>query len=81
MKNENVDFNRLLRPAEAAIYLGLTLATIYSKSSRREIPSVKVGRSLRFRLSSLEKMIRAGERAALRPLHAPADAADGENER
>lgn len=62
--------NRLLRPAEAAQYLGLTLATIYSKASRRELPSVKVGRSLRFRLAALEKLIRAGERPALRPLRA-----------
>jgi len=64
----------LLKPAEAADYLGLTLATIYTKASRRQLPTVKVGRSLRFRRADLDKLIKAGLRSALRPL---ADAVDG----
>ena len=59
----------LLKPAEAADYLGLTLATIYTKASRRQLPTVKVGRSLRFRRSDLERIVKAGLRPALRPLH------------
>jgi excisionase family DNA binding protein len=61
--------DRLLKPADAAEYLGLTLATIYTKASRRQLPTVKVGRSLRFRRADLEKIVQAGLRPALRPLH------------
>jgi excisionase family DNA binding protein len=60
---------RLLKPAEAAEYLGLTVPTIYTKASRRQLPTVKVGRSLRFRRADLEKIVKAGLRPALRPLH------------
>lgn len=76
---DHLERDRLLRPTEAAAYLGLTLATIYSKASRRQLPSVKVGRSLRFRRVDLEKLVKAGLRPALRPLHAPEDPGDGEN--
>jgi excisionase family DNA binding protein len=74
MHNER---DRLLKPTEAADYLGLTLATIYTKASRRQLPTVKVGRSLRFRRADLEKIVRAGLRPALRPLH---DAVDGDGD-
>lgn len=70
--------DRLLKPSEAAEYLGLTLATIYTKASRRQLPTVKVGRSLRFRLRDLERVVRAGLRPALRPLHALKDPSDGD---
>ena len=71
--------DRLLSPAEAAAFLGSTIKTIYTKAYRRELPSVKVGRSLRFRLSSLERIVKAAERPALRPLREapPADAEGG----
>ena len=65
MQNER---DHLLKPADAAEYLGLTLATIYTKASRRQLPTVKVGRSLRFRRSDLERIVKAGLRPALRPL-------------
>ena len=61
--------DRRLKPAEAAEYLGLTLPTIYTKASRRQLPTVKVGRSLRFCRADLEKIVKAGLRPALRPLH------------
>ena len=72
---DRLESSRLLRPREAAAYLGLTLSTIYTKAYRRELPSVKVGRALRFRVADLEKIIRAGTRPARRPLRetAPAD--------
>jgi excisionase family DNA binding protein len=70
MQNER---DRLLKPADAAEYLGLTLATIYTKASRRQLPAVKVGRSLRFRRADLEKIVKAGLRPALRPLHGVAE--------
>ena len=48
---------RLLTPREAAAYLGLSVHTIYKKARLREIPSVKVGRSLRFDVAALDRYI------------------------
>src|SRR5262249_17410777 len=39
---------RLLKVEEAARYLGLEVDTVYKKARLRELPSVKVGRALRF---------------------------------
>jgi len=68
----------LCTPAEAAQYLRWTVSTVYTAASRRKIPSVKVGRSLRFRRTDLEKLVKAGLRPALRPLHAREEPGDGE---
>jgi excisionase family DNA binding protein len=62
------EMERLLRVEEAAEYLATTKSTLYSWASRRKIPVVKIGRSPRFRLSELDRLIKAGERPALRPL-------------
>jgi excisionase family DNA binding protein len=70
--------DRLLKPTEAADYLGFTLATIYTKASRRQLPTVKVGRSLRFRRADLEKIVKAGLRPALRQLAEAIDGHDAE---
>ncbi len=48
---------RLLTAREAAAYLGLAEDTIYKKARLRELPSVKVGRSLRFDLRALERFV------------------------
>ena len=48
---------RLLNPREAAEYLGLKVDTVYRKARLRELPSVKVGRSLRFDLRTLERYV------------------------
>ncbi len=48
---------RLLNVREAAEYLGLQVDTIYRKSRLRELPSVKVGRSLRFDVNALSRFI------------------------
>ncbi len=56
--------DRLLKVDEAAALLGSTPRSIYQKTFRRDIPSVKIGRSLRFRLSDLERLIEAGVRPA-----------------
>ena len=45
---------RLLTVKEAAQYLGLSEDTMYRKARLRQLPSVKVGRSLRFDLKALE---------------------------
>ena len=54
--NETVG-KRLLNVREAAQYLGLVVDTVYKKSRLRELPSVKVGRSLRFDIKALERFV------------------------
>ncbi len=56
VSNRNVG-KRLLNVAEAALYLGLDVDTIYRKARMREIPSVKVGRALRFDVKALERFV------------------------
>lgn len=48
---------RLLNVREAAQYLGLEVDTVYKKARLREVPSVKVGRALRFDMKALERFI------------------------
>ena len=48
---------RLLNVREAARYLGLEVDTIYKKARLRELPSVKVGRALRFDVKALDRYI------------------------
>lgn len=62
--NETVG-KRLLNVEEAAQYLGLEVDTIYKKARLRELPSVKVGRALRFDVKALDRYI---EQHAIKPL-------------
>jgi excisionase family DNA binding protein len=48
---------RLLDVKEAARYLGTTDKTLYTKIWRREIPFIKLGRSVRFDVRDLEALI------------------------
>ena len=48
---------RLLTVVEAAGYLGLQVDTVYKKARLRELPSVKVGRALRFDVKALERFV------------------------
>lgn len=48
---------RLLNVKEASAYLGLEADTLYKKSRLRELPSVKVGRALRFDIEALDRFI------------------------
>ena len=48
---------RLLNVEEAAGYLGLEVDTVYKKARLRELPSVKVGRSLRFDVKAVERFV------------------------
>ncbi len=54
--NEGVG-KRLLNAREAAEYLGLEVDTVYKKARLRELPSVKVGRALRFDVVALERYV------------------------
>jgi excisionase family DNA binding protein len=54
--NETVG-KRLLNVRETARYLGLEVDTVYKKARLRDLPSVKVGRSLRFDIRALDLFI------------------------
>src|SRR6476619_4964000 len=54
---DDVIGRRLLNVREAAQYLGLEVDTVYKKARLREVPSVKVGRALRFDVKALERFI------------------------
>jgi excisionase family DNA binding protein len=63
MENKPSD-ERLLTPAEAADLLQVAEGTLRNKARQRVIPSVKIGRSLRFRRSALLDYIEAQSRPA-----------------
>ena len=48
---------RLLNAEEAAEFLALKVDTVYKKARLRELPSVKVGRALRFDVKALERFV------------------------
>ena len=52
---------RLLDAREAAAYLGLSESTIRQWASMRKIPTVKMGRALRFDKVELDKLIEANQ--------------------
>jgi excisionase family DNA binding protein len=57
MRSNDPVGKRLLKTEEAAEYLGLQVDTVYRKARLRELPSVKVGRSLRFDIEALKRFI------------------------
>jgi excisionase family DNA binding protein len=57
MRSNEIVGKRLLNVEEAAEYLGLQIDTVYKKSRLRELPSVKVGRALRFDVVALRRFI------------------------
>jgi excisionase family DNA binding protein len=54
---DSVIGRRLLNVRETAQYLGLDEDTVYRKARLRELPCVKVGRSLRFDIEALSRFI------------------------
>jgi excisionase family DNA binding protein len=57
MRSNVIVGKRLLNVAEAARYLSLRVDTVYKKARLRELPSVKVGRALRFDVLALEQYV------------------------
>lgn len=51
----------LLNRAQAAAFLGVALRTLDTLTAKGEIPVVSIGRSRRFRASSLEYFVEANE--------------------
>ena len=69
--------DRLLDVHEAAAMLGLQPGTLYQWAYERRIPTVKLGGPrgpVRFRLSTLAKLIEKSERPARRPTSGPGSA-------
>lgn len=64
MAEERKAPERLLTADEIAEHLGFTKGTVYQKVSRGEIPYVKLGRAVRFRLSEIEEWIEEQDAAA-----------------
>ncbi len=60
--------DRLLDVNEASVMLGLKPSTLYQWAYERRIPVVKLGRALRFRISTIQKLISDSERPAMRSL-------------
>lgn len=56
--------DRLLTAAELARYIGMSQGTIRNKASAGEIPTVKLGFALRFRLSEIDAWIAEQDAAA-----------------
>jgi excisionase family DNA binding protein len=48
---------RLLTVRQAAVYLATTPSTLYTKIWRRELPYIKLGRSVRFDIADLNTLI------------------------
>ena len=65
MRSNEIVGKRLLNVEEAAQYLGLEVDTIYKKSRLRELPSVKVGRALRFDVVELNRYVEQNSRKEL----------------
>ena len=65
MRSNEIVGKRLLNVKEAAQYLGLQVDTIYKKSRLRELPSVKVGRALRFDVVALDRYVEQNSRKQL----------------
>ena len=59
--SEELDGVRLLGVREAARFLGTTPASLYLMVWRREVPFVKLGRSLRFDVKDLDALIESSK--------------------
>lgn len=61
----NTDKSKLLTRAEAAKYLGLKKNTLalWASLKRYDLPYIKVGRLVKYRLSDLEDFINSRERS------------------
>ncbi len=59
MAEELITKSRFLSAEEAAEFLNLKLSTIYSKTSKNEIPYYRTGKKLMFDPKELEEWIRA----------------------
>ncbi len=62
---EEKTLSRLLNAQEVAAALNMGLSTIYMLMERGELPSIRIGRSVRIRPEDLEKFIESKTQAVL----------------
>ena len=55
---EKLELEELLTPEEVSEKLKVKLSTIYHWGQRRTIPSVKIGKHLRFRIRDIDRWIK-----------------------
>lgn len=65
-QSTQTQFDPLLKPAQAAAMLAVEVGTleVWRSTKRYPIPYVKVGRSVRYRLSAINAFLAASERAS-----------------
>lgn len=61
--------DKLFTLDEVVEYLNISKSTLYKLSQRKELPSVKIGKQLRFRKSSLDIWLAKKEGRDLKPKH------------
>ncbi|TXK29852.1 helix-turn-helix domain-containing protein [Pontibacter qinzhouensis] len=71
----------LLNVSQAAAFLHLSVATLYTKVSGREVPFSKRGKRLYFRKSELEEWVREGRRKTVSEIRQEAVQKAGNNGR
>jgi excisionase family DNA binding protein len=65
-KSDNEARERLLTIREAALYLAVSVSTLYGWVWQRRIPFVKIGRALRFDPQDLQAFVDANKQPASR---------------
>jgi len=63
----------LLNIQQAAKFLNLAVPTIYSKVSKRELPSIKCGKKLYFSQTELMDWVKEGKRKSFEEINTAAD--------
>jgi excisionase family DNA binding protein len=72
--NSGEDPEKVLTIQQAAEFLNLTVPTMYSKSSKGELPVMKRGKRLYFSKLELTKYLQAGRKQSFADVEAEADA-------
>lgn len=73
-RNSNEDPEQVFTIQQAAEFLNLTVPTMYSKSSKGELPVMKRGKRLYFSKQELTKYLQAGRKKFFADVAAEADA-------
>lgn len=55
----------LIKAPEAAMILGIGVSTVYRMVENRQLPCIRLGSAIRFRRSTLEKMIESQEAGSM----------------
>jgi excisionase family DNA binding protein len=56
--------SNLITVAEVKGLLAVSAPTVYRLAAKGEIPSIRIGGSIRFRIDDIERLLQAGRRAS-----------------